>query len=212
MHHLVVADGQHKVFAKGVEKAKGNAVVVALAEQWIQAHIPEHIVHPAHIPLKVKAQAAYIRGHGDHGPSRGLLSDHHHGRVAGEHRTVQLAEEVHRLVVLVAAVLIGGPFSRLSAVIQVQHTGHCVHPNTVKVEQIGPVHGRADEKRTHFIFAVVKDPGAPFLVLAFFQVAVLVGAVPIKCVQPVRVLGKVSGHPVQDHANPHLVTGVHKVH
>ena len=81
MHHLVVADGQHKVFAKSVEKAKSNAVVVALAEQWIQAHIPEHIVHPAHIPLKVKAQAAYIRGHGDHGPSRGFLGDHEDDRI-----------------------------------------------------------------------------------------------------------------------------------
>ena len=76
MHHFVVADGQHKVLAERIEEAEGNLVVVACAEERIGLHVAEHVVHPAHVPLEVEAQAAVRSGLCDHRPCGGLLRDH----------------------------------------------------------------------------------------------------------------------------------------
>lgn len=57
VHHLIVADGQHKVLAEGVEEAEGDLVVVAGTEERVSLHVAEHIVHPAHVPLEVEAKA-----------------------------------------------------------------------------------------------------------------------------------------------------------
>ena len=58
VHYFVVADGQHEVLAEGIEEAEGDFVVVACAEERVGLHVAEHVVHPAHVPLEVKAQTA----------------------------------------------------------------------------------------------------------------------------------------------------------
>ena len=101
VHHFIVADGQHKVFAEGIEEAEGDLVVVARAEERVGLHVAEHVVHPAHVPLEVEAQAAVAGRFGDHGPCGGLLRDHALVGVAAQNRIVQLAQEsiliFHRL-------------------------------------------------------------------------------------------------------------------
>ena len=58
------------------------------------------------------------------------------------------------------------------------------------------------------VAAVVEDQRAPVLVLALPRIRVLVERRAVEARQAVRVLRKVSGHPVEDHAEPGLVAGV----
>ena len=58
VHNFIVADGQDKIFTERIEEAERNFVMVAGTEQRVSLHVAEHIVHPAHVPLEVEAQAA----------------------------------------------------------------------------------------------------------------------------------------------------------
>ena len=62
--------------------------MIVFAEITIKRDIAQDIIHPAHIPLEVEAEAAYIRRLGDEGPSGTLLSDHQRGRVLLEDNLV----------------------------------------------------------------------------------------------------------------------------
>ena len=58
MHHLVVRDRQHEVFAEGIVQAEGQLALVVLAMHRVARHVEQGVVHPAHVPLEIKAQAA----------------------------------------------------------------------------------------------------------------------------------------------------------
>ena len=62
MHHLVVREGQYVIFREGVEHGEGHLVVVVLAVDGVHPHVIQHVVHPAHVPLKAEARAASILG------------------------------------------------------------------------------------------------------------------------------------------------------
>ena len=136
MHHLVVGQGQDEVLGKGVGEGEGDAVVLTLAEQGISGHIVDHIVHPAHVPLKAKAQPAVIPGPGDHGEGGGFLGNHQHSGVKGIGRGVQVLEELHGLEADVAPLPIWAPLPVPAAVVQIEHGGHRVHPDAVDVVQV----------------------------------------------------------------------------
>ena len=72
----VVGQRQDKVFAEGVVEGKGDQVMVAAPVHRVQGHVLEHVVHPAHVPFVVKAQAAYFHRFGHQGPGRGFFRYH----------------------------------------------------------------------------------------------------------------------------------------
>ena len=77
MDHLVVGEYQHKILAVGVQHAKGQPAVMVAAEIGIALHISQKIIHPAHVPLIIKAQRALFHIPGDLRPCRGLLGNKH---------------------------------------------------------------------------------------------------------------------------------------
>ena len=54
MHHFIVGERQHEVFAVVIPHAEGEVVLVKLAEPRIHAEVVEHVVHPAHVPFEVE--------------------------------------------------------------------------------------------------------------------------------------------------------------
>ena len=210
VHHLVVADGQHKVFAEGVEEAEGDLAVVAGPEERVGAHVADHVVHPAHVPLEVEAQAPILGGLGDQRPCGGFLGDHELFGVAAQDGAVQLAQKGDGLQVLLAAVPVGLPLAVPAVVVEVEHAGHGVHPQAVDVVFLQPEQGRRDQKALDLGHAVVKDHGSPLAVLAPAGVGVLIAGLAVVHVQAVGVLGEVGGHPVHDHPDAGGVALVHK--
>ena len=209
---LVVADGQHKVLAEGIEEAEGDFVVVACAEERVGLHVAEHIVHPAHVPLEVEAEASVRSRLCDHRPCGGLLRDHVFVGVAAQNRVVELLQEGHCLKVLLAAVLVRLPLALLAVVVQIEHGGHGIHPQAVDVVLLQPVEGAGDEEALHLAAAEVEHHRAPLLVLAALGVRVLIAGLAVEVVQAELVFREVGRHPVHDDADARLVHLVHEGH
>ena len=121
---------------------------------------------------------------------------------------VHLLEELHRLEVLAAAVLVRRPLALLARVVEVEHRGDAVDPQPVGVELLEPVERVGVEEVAHLVAAEVEDVRAPLLVPAALRVGVLVERGAVEARQRPLVGGEVAGHPVEDHADAGLVQPV----
>ena len=117
MHHLVVGQRQNVVFREGVHQGEGDVPVIELAEVGVHLDVVADVVHPAHVPFEVEAQAALVHRVGHLGPGGGFLGHHEHIGVGTEDGGVQLLEELDGLQILVAAIDVGGPLAVLAAVV-----------------------------------------------------------------------------------------------
>ena len=75
MYDFIVGEYQHKILTVGVKHAEGQLPVMLVPEIWIALHIAGEIIHPAHIPLIIKAQSAVLWITGDHRPCGRFLCD-----------------------------------------------------------------------------------------------------------------------------------------
>ena len=210
MHHLVMRQRQHEVLAEGVHQAEGHLVVVPAPVQRVFLHVAQGVVHPAHVPLEVEAQAAGIRGRGHAREGRGLLG---HGEAAGAlhtHHLVHALEQGNGLQVLAPAVYVGHPLTVVARVVAVEHGGHRVHAQAVHTLALQPVQRAAHQEVAHLVAAEVVDEGVPVVVEAFARVGVLVQRRAVELRQAVRVGGKVRRHPVHQHAQAPRVAGLHE--
>ena len=174
VHHLVVRERQHELLGERVDQAEGQLVVVVAAVHRVEREVLERVVHPAHVPLEVEAQAARV-GRPRHGrPGGRLLGRHQHARLGAVGHLVELAQEADRLEVLAAAVLVGQPLAGRPRVVAVEHRGHGVHAQPVGVVLAQPVEGARHEEVAHLVAAVVEDQRAPVGVRAAARVRVLV--------------------------------------
>ncbi len=212
VYHLIVGERQHEVFAEGVPNAEGDEVVVKLAEPRVHVEIVQHVVHPAHVPLQVEAQAARVGRPRHHRPRGGFLGDRQHARKVVEQDAVQVTEKFHAFEVLAPPVLVGQPFPRFAAVVPVNHRGHRIYPNAIDVILLKPEQGAADQKVFDFVAAQVKGVGAPALVLAEARIGMFEQGRAVEFCQTVAVFGEVAGHPVQNYSYPVLVAAIDKVH
>ena len=119
VNYLVVGERQHEVLVVGVQHAERELVVMALAMHGVLTHVREDVVHPSHVPLEPEAEPAVRRGSRDTRPSGRFLSDREHVRELGVDPLVEPPQEVDCLDVLLAAVLVGRPFSLFAAVVAV---------------------------------------------------------------------------------------------
>ena len=106
VHDLVVAQRANKVLGKGVHDGERQQTVVAGAPRKIGLHVVQGVVHPAHVPLVVEAQAAVLRRIGHERPRGGLLGHHHHVGAVRLHGAVDLADKRAGVQVLLSTVLV----------------------------------------------------------------------------------------------------------
>ena len=110
MYYLVVRQGQYEFFGIGVEHAEGQVVLVVAAVDRIALHVAQHIVHPAHVPLEAKAEAAGVGRAGNIRPSSRFLGDHQGARAVLADGRIELSEEVDGFEVFAPAIGVGHPF------------------------------------------------------------------------------------------------------
>ena len=208
VHDLVMAQRANKVLGKGVHDGEREQPVVAGAPRKIGLHVVQGVVHPAHVPLVVEAQAAVLRRIGHERPRGGLLGHHHHVREVSLHGAVDLADKRAGIQVLLGSVLVELLLPRIiDAKVEIQHTGHAVHANAVNVEVLEPIQHVRDQEGADLAAGEVKLVRAPVGVNL-----VLKQHVAVKGGKAVGVGAKTAGHPVHDHADACLVACIDKVH
>ena len=158
--------------------------------------------------LKPKPRPPRYVGPRDARPRRRLLGRRDRARLAAVHDLVELLQELDRVEVLVAAVLVRHPLALLAGVVQVQHRRDRVDPDAVGVVLAQPEQGVGDEEVADLVAAVVEDQGAPVGVRAAARVLVLVQRGAVEAREREVVAREVRRDPVEDHAEALLVQPV----
>ena len=207
MHHFVVRQRQHEVFAESVDQAEGHRVVVPAPMHGVFMHVAQRVVHPAHVPFVVEAQAAGVGGRGHAREAGGFFGERDRtGHIAADARVDGLQQR-DRFQILAAAERVRHPLAGVARVIAIEHRRHRVDAQPIDAELLQPVQRAAGEERAHFGAAEVVDQRAPVAMLAFARVGVFVQRGPVELRQTVRVLRKMRGHPVDDHAQTVRMAG-----
>ena len=107
-----------------------------------------------------------------------------------------MLEKFDGFQILIAAVLVGNPLPVLSAVIQIEHGCHCIHPQSVYVVLLDPVEGVGDQEIFDLVLSVIKYLCTPVGMLSLAGICVLIEGFPVKISKPVGVPGKMGGNPV----------------
>ena len=103
---------------------------MVMAEIRVALHVIEEIIHPAHIPLEVKAESSVILIAGNLRPCCGFLRDQDCALCVPCKDGIQVFQEFHRLQ---------DPLARVLSIIKIQHGCHSVHPDPVGVKLPRPV-------------------------------------------------------------------------
>ena len=209
MHNLIVRQGQHEVLAKCVDQAEGDGIVMELAVDRVVFKKVERIVHPTHHPLLTEAQAAGISRAGYPRPGSRFLGDGDGIREFTINRLIKFFQESRGFQVFIAAKFVGYPLPLLAGIVQVEHGGHGIDAQAIRMVAVQPEEGIGDKERTHLVAVVVEDAAFPIGMEAQARVGMVVEMRTIKIGQAVGIGREVGGHPVQDDADACLMQGIH---
>ena len=170
-------------------------------------HVRERVVHPAHVPLVGEPQPALARSSRHARPDRRLFRDHDRPRPLGRDELVDALQQADRLEVLTPAVHVRDPLALLSRVISIQHRRDRIDAQSVEIPTLEPVQRAANQEVAHLVAPEVVDQRVPVAVQALAWIRVLVRRRAIEQREPVRIIGKVRRHPVEDHPEPMRMAG-----
>ena len=208
--HFVMRQRQDEIFRVYVHHRKRHQIVAPRPEQRVLLGVAEHVVHPAHVPLVVESQTAFMGGTGHAGPGRRFLGDHQCGGESGENRFVQLAQESDGVEIFPAAMPVRPPLPRPPGKIQIQKVGHGVDPQPIEMVHIKPEHRVGNQKAANLRTPQVEIERSPFHIFRLQPVPRLEQRFPVKAGQTVVVFAEMTRHPVQDHADPFFMGPVHQ--
>ncbi len=123
-----------------------------------------------------------------------------------------MLEKFNCLQILVTAKLIRQPLTVLLAVVQIQHGSHRIHADTVHMELLQPEQRIGDQEILYLQLAVVEDLGTPIRMLPAPWVRMLIDTSAVKTAQAMGICGKMSRHPIQDHAYTRFVQLIDQIH
>ena len=162
---LIMGIGQNIVFGKRVHHGEGQFVVVKAAEIGIQRHIVDGVMHKAHIPFQAETHAAHIGRSRNERESRGLFRNGDSARIIRQYRRVHLAQEVQRMKIGIAALLVRRKLPFPAAVIQIQHGADRINANSVDMKDLKELTGRRDQEALHLVAGIIKNQRPPLSVL-----------------------------------------------
>ena len=205
MHDFVVRERQHKVFAVLVNHAEGEQVVVVFAVYRIFLHVTQGVVHPAHVPFVLEAEAAAFGRVADTGESSAFFGDRGNAALFVLQDGVGALQEVDGFEVFAPAVAVRDPFTFFARVVAVDHGGDGVHTQTIHTIVFDPVEGVAGQEVAHFVAAKIVDEGVPVLMVAFTRIGVLVKRGAVEAVKTVFVSREVANNPVKEDMDTRIV-------
>ena len=200
VHDLVVAERQDEVLEEGVVQPEQDIAVVVAAMDRVLRDVIQGVVHPPHVPLVAEAQAAPVDRPRHHRPRRRLLGDGGGVAVPRVERRVGALEEFDGVDVLAAAVAVRNPAAGRPAVVEIEHRGDRIDAQPVDAVALQPEQRVRRQEVRHLDAAVVVDQRAPVEMAALHRVGVLVERGAVEMAEPVRIVGEMPRHPVEQHA------------
>ena len=89
-------------------------------------------------------------------------------------RVIELLEERHGVEILAPAETVAEPLSRFASVVEIQHRGHRIDPQSIDVKRLDPVERVRQQEVADFRARIVEDVRAPLGVIAEPRILVLV--------------------------------------
>ena len=117
----------------------------------------ERIMHPAHIPLEVEAEAMLLGAPSDAGKRSRLFSYGNDSGIIFMNEIIGLTHKFDGFDILLAAPFIGHPFPIFFTVIEVEHRGDCIDAQAIYVEPFNPRKRTRDQEIADLMSPVIKD-------------------------------------------------------
>ena len=212
MNDLIVRQREQKILGEGIDHAERQFVLMVLAVQGIPAHVPQRVVHPAHVPLHAEAESPGVDGPRHAAPRGRLFRQRQDSGVLLIQQCVHVLEELDRLQVLAPAEHVRHPLAMLARVVEIQHRRHRIDPQSVDVIDIEPEAGARQQEIADLFTSVVEDQRAPVGVEALARVGVFVETRSIEGTERMAVGREVRRNPIDDDADPRLMELVHELH
>ena len=153
--------GLNEVFGELIHGTKGKVVVGPRPLTWGGSKIPKHIMHPPHVPLKVKAQAPDTRWLSNLRKCSGFLCNTYSVGVFFVNGLVKLLDEFDCLQILVTAQVIGNPLALFSSIVQIEHRCNRIYAEAIYPKSIQPSHSTPDKKTSDLWPTVIVTQRAP---------------------------------------------------
>ena len=155
--------------------------------------VAERVVHPPHVPLEPEAEPAEVGRARDARPGRRLLGRRDHAGLARVDELVQLLQERDRVEILAAAELVRTRLTGLARVVEVEHRGDRVDPQSVGVVLAQPEERVREQEVPHLAAPEVEDERPPVGMRAASRVGVLVQGGAVEARERPLVARKVRG-------------------
>ena len=185
--------------------------MIALTEIWIQFHVFQEIIHPAHVPFQRKSKAIILCFTCNLRPCGRLLCDHNRTVVSSKYNGIQMFEEFYCFKVLVITVLIGNPLAIFLAIIQIEHRCNCIYTEAVYMAFLDPVQCVGDQEVLDFRTSVIVDLGSPVRMLTLSRVFMLIDSSSIEIGKSMCILREMSRNPVEYNTDLVSVQVIHHI-
>ena len=127
MDNFIVGKNKNELLRICIGHTECHLVVVEFAEIWIQFHVIQEVMHPAHVPLVCKAKTVIFRCFRDLRPCCGFFRYNKCTVFSATDQGIQMLEEFHGIQVSIAAIFVGNPLTILTAIVQIQHGCNCIY-------------------------------------------------------------------------------------
>src|SRR5436190_1170749 len=179
-----------------IKHRESEIVMMVLSMDGIVAEIFKRVIHPTHVPFKIKAESTKVRGTRDLRPRGGFLGDRDDTGVFGLGDMIELPQELDRLEIFAPAVLVGNPLTGVARVIQIEHRGDGIDAQTIDMEAITPEEGISQKEITHLVAAIIENQSAPVLMGTLAWIFMLVKGGAIEPRKGPVVAREVCRHPI----------------
>src|SRR5271156_6528231 len=202
---------QHEIFAVCVHQTEGEIAMMIAAENRIEAEVIEGIMHPAHVPFEAEAETADIDRATNCRPRSRFLGDHQNPGMETVGLSIKLLKERNCGKVLAPAMLVGNPFAGAPSVVEIEHRGNRIHPNSIRVILRQPVVRTGEKKGANLIAREIEDVGIPLGLKSFARVEMLVERGAIEPPEAESVGGEMRRHPVEDDSDAALMERIDQI-
>src|SRR5579864_6873824 len=169
-------------------------------------------MHPAHVPLHTKPKPSKVGGPRDHRPRSRLFSNNLHIVMCTISCLVELSDERNCFQVFSTTILVGNPLPFLPGIIKIDHRGHGIDSQSVRVILVQPELCTAQKERADFVLSEVENIALPVWMVSFLGVRVLVQGCAVVVCEAISVRWEVARDPVKNYAKPSSMELVDQMH